>query len=161
MSYAHQRKVFGKPLIESEVIRNKLAHMSRVVESQQAWIEVGHQSATLFRHHPPTLKLCFAPHSQSIIYSIKHLPHDEANRRLGGTTALLKAHSSIVLDMVAKEAVQCFGGLGVTRGGKGDRVERIRRDVTGVTIPGGAEPILLDNGVKQEVRLALGLGAKL
>lgn len=101
------------------------------------------------------------PASQSIIYSISRLSHDEANRRLGGTTALLKAHSSIVLDMVAKEAVQCFGGLGVTRGGKGDRVERIRRDVTGVTIPGGAEPILLDNGVKQEVRLALGLGARL
>lgn len=40
MRYAHKRKVFGKRLIDSEVIRNKFAHMARTVEAQQAWIEV-------------------------------------------------------------------------------------------------------------------------
>jgi alkylation response protein AidB-like acyl-CoA dehydrogenase len=80
---------------------------------------------------------------------------------LGGTTALLKAHCSLVLELVASEAVQVLGGIGHTRGGQGERIERIRRDVKGVAIPGGSEEVLLDFGVRQEIRLALGLGAKL
>ena len=57
MSYAHQRKVFGKQLIQSEVIRNKLAHMSRVVESQQAWIEVSRPASV----PPPCLPTATRP----------------------------------------------------------------------------------------------------
>ncbi|GAA5946673.1 hypothetical protein JCM3765_000344 [Sporobolomyces pararoseus] len=136
MNYAHKRKVFGKRLIDSEVIRNKFAHLARVVESQQAWIE-------------------------SIIYMLDTLPLDEANKRLRGTTALLKANASISLELVAREAVQVLGGIGHTKGGIGERIERIRRDVKGVAIPGGSEEIMLDNGIRQEIRLALGLGAKL
>ncbi|GJN93482.1 hypothetical protein Rhopal_006539-T1 [Rhodotorula paludigena] len=136
LAYAARRKVFGKRLIDSEVIRNKFAHMARVTEAQQAWLE-------------------------SIIYASDRLPHDVANARLGGTTALLKAHTSITLELVAREAVQVLGGIGHTKGGQGERVERIRRDVKGVAIPGGSEEIMLDNGIKQEIRLALGLGAKL
>ncbi|GAA5898797.1 acyl-CoA dehydrogenase family protein [Sporobolomyces salmoneus] len=136
LNYSTRRKVFGKRLIDSEVIRNKFAHMARVVESQQAWLE-------------------------SIIYISDKLPHDEANKRLGGVTALMKAHASITLELVAREAVQVLGGIGHTKGGIGERIERIRRDVKGVAIPGGSEEIMLDNGVRQEVRLALGLGANL
>ncbi|GAA5836683.1 hypothetical protein JCM3766R1_006990 [Sporobolomyces carnicolor] len=135
LNYATRRKVFGKRLIDSEVIRNKFAHMARVVEAHQAWIE-------------------------SVIYISDNLSEDEANKRLGGTTALLKAHASITLELVAKEAVQILGGIGLTKGGIGERVERIRRDVTGVKIPGGSEEIMLDNGIRQELRLSLGLGAK-
>ncbi|TNY17247.1 putative acyl-CoA dehydrogenase [Rhodotorula diobovata] len=136
LAYAHRRKVFGKRLIDSEVIRNKFAHMARVIEAQQAWLE-------------------------SIVYASDRLPHDLANQRLGGTTALLKAHCGITLELVAREAVQVLGGIGHTRGGVGERVERIRRDVRGITIPGGSEEIMLDNGIKQELRLVMGLGAKL
>lgn len=53
---------------------------------------------------------------------------------LGGTTALLKAHASLTLELVAREAVQVLGGIGHTRGGVGERVERIQRDVKGVAI---------------------------
>lgn len=135
LNYATRRKVFGKRLIDSEVIRNKVrstqslstrandssahiaqfAHMARVVEAHQAWIE-------------------------SVIYISDNLSEDEANKRLGGTTALLKAHASITLELVAKEAVQILGGIGLTKGGIGERVERIRRDVTGVKIPGVSLP---------------------
>lgn len=66
-----------------------------------------------------------------------------------------------MLDLVAKESVQVLGGIGLTRGGQGERIERIKRDVSGVAIPGGSEEVLLDFGVRQEIRLALGLGAKL
>jgi alkylation response protein AidB-like acyl-CoA dehydrogenase len=51
------------------------------------------------------------------------------NRLLGGATALLKANCSIVLELVAREAVQILGGIGYTRGGRGERIERIWRDV--------------------------------
>ncbi|GAA5938284.1 acyl-CoA dehydrogenase family protein [Sporobolomyces koalae] len=136
MNYAHRRKVFGKRLIDSEVIRNKFAHMARVIEAQQAWIE-------------------------STIYMVEKLPREEANAKLSGTTALMKAHASITLELVAREAVQILGGIGHTKGGIGERIERIRRDVKGVAIPGGSEEIMLDTGIRQELRLALGLGAKL
>lgn len=86
---------------------------------------------------------------------------EEANTRLGGTTAMMKAHCGIVLELVAREAVQILGGIGHTRGGQGERIERIRRDVRGVTIPGGSEEVMLDYGVRSEAKLALGLGAKL
>lgn len=86
ITHAQRRVVFGKKLIESEVIRNKLAHMSREVEAQQAWIE-------------------------SIVYANQNLSHAEANERLGGLTALLKAHISITLELAAREAVQVLAGL--------------------------------------------------
>lgn len=73
---------------------------------------------------------------QSVVYASDNLPHDEANSKLGGTTALLKAHCSITLELVAREAVQVLGGIGHTRGGVGERIERIRRDVKGIAIPG-------------------------
>jgi alkylation response protein AidB-like acyl-CoA dehydrogenase len=130
MNYAHKRKVFGKRLIDSEVIRNKFAHMSRVVESQQAWIEVRLSAPA------PSCHLFLTHSHQSVVYAIDNLSHEEANRRLGGTTALLKAHCSLVLEIVAREAVQVLGGIGHTRGGQGERIERIRRDVKGVSIPG-------------------------
>ncbi|GAA5825945.1 hypothetical protein JCM11251_000063 [Rhodosporidiobolus azoricus] len=139
LEYAQQRKVFGKKLIESEVIRSKFAMMAREVEAQQAWIE-------------------------SVVYQISKLSHSEGNKRLGGTTALLKAHASITLEHVAREAVQVLGGIAHTRGGVGERIERIRRDVKGVAIPGGSEEIMLDQGVKMEVKLAAAAkagGAKL
>lgn len=54
--------------------------------------------------------------SKSIVFAIDSLPHAEANQRLGGTTALLKAHCSMTLELVAREAVQILGGIGITRG---------------------------------------------
>lgn len=39
MKFAHKRKTFGKRLIDHPVIRNKLAHMARQVESTHAWLE--------------------------------------------------------------------------------------------------------------------------
>jgi alkylation response protein AidB-like acyl-CoA dehydrogenase len=39
LKWAHQRLVFGKPLITQPVIRQKLARMIALVESNQAWLE--------------------------------------------------------------------------------------------------------------------------
>ncbi|GAA5867582.1 hypothetical protein JCM3774_001518 [Rhodotorula dairenensis] len=136
LAHAQRRVVFGKKLTESEVIRNKLAHMAREVEAQQSWIE-------------------------SIVYANQNLSHLEGNERLGGLTALLKAHVSVTLELCAREAVQVLGGIAHTRGGLGERIERIRRDVKGVAIPGGSEEIMLDYGIRHELKRAVTLGPKL
>lgn len=75
----------------------------------------------------------------------------EAEFLLAGTTAQLKAHSGIVLQHVAGDAIQIMGGIGLTRGGRGERVERIWRDVKAVTVPGGSEEIMLDLAVRRAV----------
>lgn len=116
MAYAHRRLINKEKLIELGVVRNKLAHMARVIEAQTAWLE-------------------------SLVYQLENLSREEGNQLLGAATALLKANCSIVLEFVASQAVQIHGGIGYTRGGKAERVERIWREVKGVSIPGGAEEV--------------------
>ena len=72
---------------------------------------------------------------------------------LAGTTAQLKAHSGIILEHVVREAVQILGGIGLTRGGRGERVERIWRDVKAITVPGGSEEIMLDLSTRRAVNV--------
>jgi alkylation response protein AidB-like acyl-CoA dehydrogenase len=103
LRWALKRKTFGKELIKHPVIRTKFADMIRQVEATQAWLEqVTHQLNVL----PP-----------------------EKQGRLAGSIALLKAHSSRVFEYCAREAQQILGGTGYTRGGQGERVERLARDV--------------------------------
>lgn len=67
----------------------------------------------------------------------------EARIKLGGPIGLLKVHSTQILAQCATEAANVFGGLGYTRGGQAEKVERIYRDVRGMVIGGGTEEILL------------------
>lgn len=136
VKYAHKRKTFGKRLIDHAVIRNKLAHMIRQVEATHAWME-------------------------SLIYQTIHMPHDEQMLRLGGAIALLKAQSTQTFEYCAREAAQIFGGLAYSRGGQGEKVERLYREVRAYAIPGGAEEIMLELGVKQSLKVGELMGAKL
>lgn len=86
-----------------------------------------------------------------MIYQLKILSPTEAEFLLAGTIAQLKAHSGIVLQKVAGDAIQILGGIGLTRGGRGERVERIWRDVKALTVPGGSEEVLLDLAVRRAV----------
>ncbi len=103
-TYANKRKTFGKLLIEHPVIREKLGNMIRQVETTWAQLE-------------------------SITYQMNTMSFAEAQKLLGGPIALIKAHAGIVMEHCAREAAQIFGGLAYTRGGQGDKVERIYRDV--------------------------------
>lgn len=49
--------------------------------------------------------------------------------------------SDIPTPLVSREAVQILGGIGYTRGGQGDRVERAYREIKAITIPGGSEEV--------------------
>eukprot|EP01114_Cavostelium_apophysatum_P015943 TRINITY_DN444_c0_g3_i2.p1 TRINITY_DN444_c0_g3~~TRINITY_DN444_c0_g3_i2.p1 ORF type:complete len:545 (+),score=115.48 TRINITY_DN444_c0_g3_i2:132-1766(+) len=125
--YAHKRKTFGKYLIQHPVIRLKLAHMLRQIEATWAWCE-------------------------TLTYQMAVMSKQEAAMRLGGAIALCKAQTSTVFEYCAREASQIFGGLSYTRGGQGEKVERLYRDVRAYAIPGGSEEILLDLGIRQAMR---------
>lgn len=81
---------------------------------------------------------------------MKTLPKKDQDRLLGGPIALLKAHGSQVFEYCAREAAQIFGGLSYTRGGQGEKVERLYREVRAYAIPAGSEEIMLDRKEKMK-----------
>lgn len=134
--YAHKRKTFGKFLIEHPVIRNKFAHMARKIEACHSWME-------------------------ALLYQTTTMDKASQPLQLGGPIALLKAQSTQCMEFCCREAAQIFGGLAYTRSGQGERVERLYREVRAFAIPGGSEEIMLDLGIRQSVKVAQFMGAKL
>jgi len=129
LRFANKRKTFGKTLIQHPVIRWKIAEMARLTEATHAWLE-------------------------QITYQMNTMGKMEASLKLGGHTALLKVQCTKVFEYCAREAAQVFGGLGYTRGGQGEKVERLNREVRAMAVPGGSEEIMLDLGVRQASKLA-------
>merc|ERR1719473_1807128 len=82
------------------------------------------------------------------------MTEQEASLKLGGLTALLKVQCTKVFEYCARESAQIFGGLSYSRGGQGEKVERLNREVRAMAVPGGSEEIMLDLGVKQTTKLA-------
>ncbi|PQE16653.1 putative acyl- dehydrogenase protein [Rutstroemia sp. NJR-2017a BBW] len=80
------------------------------------------------------------------------LSKEEADRELGGLTALAKAKAGMVLESCASTAQLLFGGNGYTKGGQGELVEKIFREIPGARIPGGSEDVMLDLSVRQLVK---------
>ena len=102
MKWCNQRKVFGKPLIEQPVIRNKLARMVGALESSYSWLE-------------------------SITYQMNTMSYKEQTDRLGGPIALLKFQTTRSATLISDEACQIFGGRAITKTGMGGNVERFQR----------------------------------
>jgi len=90
---------------------------------------------------------------QSLVYQLGELSREEANLLLAGPTAQLKAHSGIILEYVIRDAIQIIDGIGLTRGGREERVKRIWRDVKAITVPDGSEEILLDLAVRRALKV--------
>jgi alkylation response protein AidB-like acyl-CoA dehydrogenase len=87
------------------------------------------------------IRQCEATHAwlESILYQYQTLPHDTQASILAGPIALLKAQSTQTFEYCAREAAQIFGGLAYTRGGQGEKIERLYREVRAYAIPGGSE----------------------
>ncbi|KAI8810157.1 acyl-CoA dehydrogenase/oxidase [Cladochytrium replicatum] len=134
--YCHKRKTFGKFLIQHPILRDKLAHMARQIEAAQAWVE-------------------------SIAYQMQRMPTEIQDARLGGVIALAKVQCTNVFEFCAKEASQILGGISVTKGGQGARVEQLYRVVRSVTIAGGSQEIMADLGIRQSLKVHELMGAKL
>ncbi|KAF3058460.1 Very long-chain specific acyl-CoA dehydrogenase, mitochondrial [Daldinia childiae] len=127
LKWSHQRIVFGKRLIEQPVIRQKLAKMIALIESNQAWLE-------------------------TITYQMCNMPYKQQSQHLGGPIGLLKMSITRAAHEIADESVQIFGGRGLTQSGMGRVVEMFHRTYKFDAILGGAEEVLADLGVRQAMR---------
>ena len=87
VAYAMKREAFGKPLMSQPVVRHRIAKAAAQLETLQAY----------------GLEFC---------YQLNHLSKAEADEKLGGPTALLKAQAGLVLNECAQTAVLIFGGNG-------------------------------------------------
>eukprot|EP00217_Crustomastix_stigmatica_P013089 CAMPEP_0183812874 /NCGR_PEP_ID=MMETSP0803_2-20130417/51982_1 /TAXON_ID=195967 /ORGANISM="Crustomastix stigmata, Strain CCMP3273" /LENGTH=513 /DNA_ID=CAMNT_0026057717 /DNA_START=17 /DNA_END=1558 /DNA_ORIENTATION=- len=125
--WAHQRVVFGKPLISQPVIRNKLAHMVAQVEGVQSWLEL-------------------------VTYQMNKMDYKEQNKHLGGPIALLKLAATRAANHVNDEACQIFGGRAITRTGMGRVIEGFQRSIKYGAILGGSEEIMADLGIRQAMK---------
>lgn len=127
LKWAHQRIVFGKPLIQQPVIRQKIARMIQLVESNQAWLE-------------------------QITYQMNHLSYKEQAKHLSGPIGLLKTFATRSAHEIADDSVNIFGGRGLQQTGMGRVIEMFHRTYKFDAILGGAEEVLADLGVRQAMR---------
>ncbi|KAF8319272.1 acyl-CoA dehydrogenase NM domain-like protein [Clavulina sp. PMI_390] len=125
--WANQRKIFGKSLLEQAVVRAKLAAMIARVETSQGWLE-------------------------QITYNMCHMPYKEQAKKLAGPIALLKMHTTRSAQQTATDAVQLFGGRGITPSGLGRVIEAYHRTIPTDAVLGGAEDVLADLGVRQAMK---------
>ncbi|KIM84135.1 hypothetical protein PILCRDRAFT_68388 [Piloderma croceum F 1598] len=128
MKWITQRKAFGgKPLHQLAVIRSKMASMIARAESLQAWLE-------------------------NVTYQMNHMNYQIQADKLAGQIAFLKSYSTQCAQDTARDAVQIFGGRGVTKTGMGKFIEHYHRTIPFDAILGGTEDVLADLGVRQAMR---------
>lgn len=115
VSWAQQRKTFGKRLADHQVIRHKIVEMKQRINATQAYLQV-----------------CSL-----------QLQQGQAN---AADIGLLKVQASQTMEFCAREAMQILGGAAYMRG---NRVERIYREVRVNAIGGGSEEIMRDMAARQ------------
>ena len=120
LDWSRQRKAFGSPLVEKQVIRHKLVDMQMRIASTRAWLD-----------------------------AVTALADDgklESDPNCVAQVCMLKNHSTQTMQFCADQAVQILGGMGFMRG---TRSERIYREVKVMMIGGGAEEIMKDLAARQ------------
>ncbi|TFK72941.1 peroxisomal acyl-CoA-dehydrogenase [Pluteus cervinus] len=127
LKWITQRKVFGKPLSSQAVIRSKLAGMIARAESCQNWLE-------------------------NVTYQMCNMSYKQQANKLAGQIAFLKSFSTSSGQETARDAVQIFGGRGITQTGMGKYIEHYHRTIAFDALLGGAEDVLSDLGVRQALR---------
>jgi len=123
--WAMQRKVFGKPLSNQAVIREKLAQSFGGVES-----------CTSLMYDITYNMQAFGPQGSEI----------------GSRIALLKYMTTRMCHLVADNAVQILGGRGVTIGGMGRVVATFHQVYKVPSVYGGSEEIMADLAVRQAIK---------
>ncbi|KAF8319271.1 acyl-CoA dehydrogenase [Clavulina sp. PMI_390] len=127
LKWANQRIIFGKPLMEQPVVRHKLANIIARIETAQAWLE-------------------------SITHQMCNMKYKDQAEHLAGPIGILKMFCTRTAQETAADAVQIFGGRGITKTGLGSAVEHYHRTVTFDALLGGAEDVLGDLGVRQAAK---------
>lgn len=119
LEWARERKTFGLPLVERQVIRHKLVDMKMKIEATRALLE-------------------------DLAWRVEHRIGD--HHLLVAQTSMLKNFAMQTMQFCADEAVQILGGMGYMRG---TRIERIYREVKVNMIGGGSVEIMKDLAAKQ------------
>ncbi|KAH7928080.1 acyl-CoA dehydrogenase NM domain-like protein [Leucogyrophana mollusca] len=127
LKWISQRKAFGKPLSSQAVIRSKMAAMIARTESVQSWVE------------NITMQMC-------------NMSYKQQAEKLAGPIGLLKMYATRCAQETAADAVQIFGGRGITKTGMGQFIEHYHRTAPFDAVLGGAEDVLGDLGVRQAIR---------
>jgi acyl-CoA dehydrogenase len=120
LAWSHERKTFGTPLSDKQVIRHKLVDMKMRIESTRAWLEAVGELADAGKL--------------------------ESDPNCVASVCTLKNHATQAMQFCADQAVQILGGMGFMRGTKS---ERIYREVKVMMIGGGAEEIMKDLAARQ------------
>lgn len=89
---------------------------------------------------------------ETLTYQMCHMPYEQQAKHLGGPIGLLKMSATRAAHEIADEAVQIFGGRGLTQSGMGRVIEMFHRTYKFDAILGGAEEVLGDLGVRQAMR---------
>ena len=119
LDWARQRKTFGRPLAERQVIRHKLVDMMLQIEAARCLV-------------------------YDLAYRIEHRLGDRAS--LVARVSMAKILATQAMQFCADQALQILGGMGYMRG---TRSERIYREVKVMMIGGGSEEILKDLAARQ------------
>jgi alkylation response protein AidB-like acyl-CoA dehydrogenase len=127
LKYVTQRKVFGNTLGSQAVVRSKLAAMISRVEAAQQWLE-------------------------NITYQMNNMTYAEQANELAGPIAFCKLFATSSAQDTARDAVQIFGGRGITKSGMGKFIEHYHRTLLIDAIGGGTEDVMGDLGVRQALR---------
>jgi acyl-CoA dehydrogenase len=96
LEWARQRRTFGAPLVEHQVIRHKLMDMRMRIDSTRAWLHALAQ----------------------------RLDEGDTGAEWVAELCLLKNHATQAMQWCADQAVQILGGMGYMRGTKSERIYR-------------------------------------
>jgi acyl-CoA dehydrogenase len=119
LDWARERKTFGAPLSERQVIRHKLVDMAARVEAARAVV-------------------------YDLAHRLQHRIGDPAD--LVARTCMAKVLATQAMQFCADQAVQILGGMGFMRGTKS---ERLYREAKVMMIGGGSEEIMKDLAARQ------------
>ncbi|OWY53666.1 Aft10-1 [Alternaria alternata] len=125
--YALTRQTFGRPLIDHQAIRLKVANVGLQITSSYALLE-------------------------SLIEMRQNLSTKigQAHSGIGGLYAITKVAAARAFELAVRESQQIMGAAAYTRTGPGLRIERLSRDMRVLVIGGGSEEILTEMSVVQE-----------
>jgi acyl-CoA dehydrogenase len=96
LEWARERKTFGTPLVEHQVIRHKLMDMRMRIASTDAWIAA----------------------------MVARADEGDTSAEWVADLCLLKNHATQTMQACADQAVQILGGMGYVRGTKSERIYR-------------------------------------
>lgn len=119
LAWARERRTFGAPLAERQVIRHKLMDMALKIDAARTLV-------------------------YDLTYRIQHQLADP--QQLVARIALAKVLSTQAMQFCADAAVQILGGMGYMRGTVS---ERMYREVKVMMIGGGSEEIMKDLAARQ------------